>query len=234
MKKLFTLSLLVLGLALTGCTEGTENDDNLTELETQVTELSSKLDTQETQITGLETDLETATTDLTAAEELIAELQEQNAALQSGINLTNSKIKNALNRDSWLTRKVKYNADFSSYEAEYCFGIFDEDWTAETASDYTHETGLKFVITVEQIQWGTEVFVKDSCGNYSEFIYENSSFGLYSTPVDFFEVGKTYEVVLYKEVYFTVAQLGLLPVASMGDFGAYPTDLSAIVSTEVE
>lgn len=126
-----------------------------------------------------------------------------------------------------------YNPDYSAFDAEYCFGIFNEDWTQEVSSDYTHNGGLKFVITIENIQWGTEIFAKDSCGNYSDFVYQNSQYSLYSMPVGLLEVGKTYEVVLYEETYFTLPQLGLLPLSEMGDFGAYPEDLSGIVFEEV-
>ena len=232
MKKLLVVALLAITLTLTGCdqVEGTVTDLQ-TKLTTVTDDLSTAvttLETANTAITTLQTSLDEATTSLEASDARIA-------ALEAELNLTNSKIKNALNRDSWLTRKTKYNADYSSYEAEYCFGVMDEDWSTITANDYTHNTGLKFVITIEQSStfMGTsEVFVKDSCGNYSEFIYADSSYSLYSTPADLFEVGATYEVVLYKEVYFTTYQLGLLPLTDMEAYGAYPTDQSGIVSTK--
>jgi outer membrane murein-binding lipoprotein Lpp len=228
MKKLALLVLVAVGVfTLSGCVDTDTITEDANALSDKVTALETKIDAQKTTVIALETEI-------AAANDYIDELEAQSAALLSKVNETNTKIKNALNRDTWVDRKVKYNADYTSYDAEYCFGIFDEDWSTITANDYTHNTGLKFVITIEQVVWGTEVFAKDSCGNYSEFIFDNSSYGLYSVPVDFFETGKTYEVVLYKETYFTTPQLGLLPAADMGDFGAYPTDLTAIVKTEVQ
>lgn len=228
MKKVVSLLVLLLAVfTLTGCVDTEAIDAEQKALEDKITALEEKVTTAQTEIDAAEASMVTAN-------EYIDALEAQNAALEAKINETNSKIKNALNRDSWSVRKTRYNADYTSYEAEYCFGAFDEDWSTIAANDYTHNTGLKFQITVEQIVWGTEMFVKDSCGNYSEFIFDASSYGLYSVPADMFEVGKTYDVVLYKEAYFTSNQLGLLPKADMGDFGAYPADLSAIVATEVQ
>lgn len=245
MKKVLLVALFVITLSLTGCdqVESTITDlqDKVTDVKTDVTEtiedvqeVATSLEEAETTIEELTTTLETASAALEEQAVLIAALQEQNATLLEEVNLTNTKIKNALSRDNWAVRKTRYDDSWNPFEAEYCFGVFDEDWSTITASDYTHNTGLKFIITIEQVQWGTEVFAKDSCGNYSEFILDDSSYGLYSTPAGFFEVGETYEVVFYKEIYFTVSQLGLLPLADMGDFGAYPTDLSGIVSSKVE
>lgn len=226
MKKGFLVIAFALVFALAGCTT-TDYTDQLAELE-------SKIDALETSNEELNTSLTEVTTSLEEANGKITVLEEENAVLETLAKSTNTRIKNALDRDNWKSRKVMYNADFTSYDAEYCFGIIDEDWTQEAASDYTHNGGLKFIITIEEVQWGTEIFAKDSCGNYSEFVYQSSPYSLYSTPAGTFEVGKTYEVVLYKETYFTVPQLGLLPLADMGDFGAFPEDLSAIVVTEVE
>lgn len=238
MKKVLLVLLLVFTFTLTGCdqveetvtdlqTKLTDVTTDLSDATSTITDLQTTLTTANETITSLETSIEEADAALEASNARIAELEAQSA-------LTNTKIKNALNRDSWLTRKTRYNADWSSYEAEYCFGVFNEDWSTIVANDYTHNTGLKFVITIEQVLFGTEVYVKDSCGNYSEFIFDDSSYGLYSTPANFFEAGATYEVVLYKETYFMTPQLGLLPLVDMADFGQYPTDLSGIVSTKQE
>jgi len=225
MKKVLLVALVALMVTLSGCT--TELETSLTELEAKLASLETTIEAQEKEIDNLEVELGEKSEEITGLESL-------NAELDSVIKTTNSRIKNALNRDNWASRKVKYNADYSSYDAEYCFGIFDENWTLENPSDYTHNTGLKFVITVEQLMWGTEMFVKDSCGNYSEFIYDDSSYSMYSIPAGFFTEGETYEVVLYKDVYFTVNQLGLLPVSEMEAFGAYPADLSGIEFTKLD
>ena len=254
MKKVLGLLLVVSVFILAGCEQGEDLVKDIQDLGGDITDLTGDI----TDVTGnLETlteDLEEAqssltdaltandnlTTDLDALEEIVAGMQaeldaltEENAALQAEVDVTTDKIKNALDRETWQQRKVKYNADWTSYEAEYCFGIFDEDWSTLATDDYSHNTGLKFVVTVEEIVWGTEMFVKDSCGNYSVFLYQSSPYALYSIPAGFFEVGKTYEVVMYKEMYFTTYQLGFLPLADMGDFGAYPEDLSGVVVTEI-
>ena len=39
--------------------------------------------------------------------------------------------------------KIGYNADYSSYEAEYCFGIFDLDWSLEADGDYKYTRYVK-------------------------------------------------------------------------------------------
>jgi hypothetical protein len=226
MKKLMLVIGIAFGVVLfTGC-EAVDLSPEIKAVEVSVTSLEEDL-------VALETIVDNMNTELEQKEMAISVLEDENAALLESIKTMNSRIKNALNRDEWATRKIGYNADYSSYEAEYCFGIFDLDWSLEADGDYKYNEGLKFVITIEEITWGTEAFVKDSCGNYSEFIYENSSYSLYSIPTDYFEVGKTYEVILYKDVYFSVAQLGLLPLFEMGDFGSYPTDLSGIVATEL-
>ena len=245
MKKVLLVALFVITLTLTGCdqVESTVTDlqsklttvtedltdaaDTIADLETSLTTMQDSLTTASETITNLEANVVGVNANLEEAEERIAELE-------SELALTNTKIKNALNRDNWDIRKTKYNPDYSTYEAEYCFGVFDEDWSTITANDYTHNTGLKFEITVLQVQWGTEIFVTDSCGNYSEFIFDESSYGLYSAPLGYFEVGETYEVVLYKEVYFMEPQLGFLPAADMAEYGAYPEDLSALVINKIE
>lgn len=245
MKKFITLTLIVLGLALTGCTSTSPENTDLTDLEATVTALQSQVTTLETTLSTVNTsivtlegdleDVEDENTDLGSelltSNETIVELQE---ALNAATDLANAKLRSAFGRDTWLLRKVAYDESWNPVDAEYCFGVFDEDWSTITTNDYTHNGGLKFVITIEEIRFGTEYLAKDSCGNYSEFLYEDSAYGLYSMPIGFFEVGNTYSVVLYKDTYFTVPQLGLLPVADMGDFGAYPEDLSAIVSELIE
>ena len=238
MKKVLLGLLLVLTLTLTGCDQVEESVTDLqSKLTTVTTDLSDAVDTIDdldetletanTTITELQTSLTDATTALTTA-------QAEIAALEAEVNLTNAKIKNALSRDTWTERKVTYNADWSANNAEYCFGIFDTDWSTLDADDYTHNGGLKFVLTIESIEWGTEVFAKDSCGNYSNFLFDNSMYAFYSAPVGFFEEGATYEVVLYKDVYFagSPAQLGFLPAADLDAQGQYPTDLTGIVSTK--
>jgi len=245
MKKIITLTVFVFGLALTGCTaEPTESTD-LTELQATVTALQTQVTTLETNLTTTNTSSVSTQGDLENAEDQITDLEVALAAsnttiteLQESLNnaadLANAKLLNAFGRDTWLLRKVAYDASWVASDAEYCFGVFNEDWTTIVANDYTHNGGLKFVITIEEVQWGTEYLAKDSCGNYSELLYQNSPYGLYSMPVDLFEAGNTYNVVLYKDTYFTVPQLGLLPVAEMGAFGAYPEDLSGITSELIE
>jgi|LGOV01.1.fsa_nt_gb hypothetical protein len=235
MKKIITLSLFVFGLALTGCT--TESTD-FADLQTQVTTLEASLTIATTSLTSLEGNLENAEDDIADLESeletsntIVSSLQE---ALINASELANAKLLNAFGRDTWLIRKVAYDASWIPSDAEYCFGVFNEDWSTIDANDYTHNGGLKFVITIEEVKWGTEYLAKDSCGNYSELLYQDSPYGLYSMPAGLFEVGKTYSVVLYKDTYFTVPQLGLLPVADMGDFGAYPEDLSGITSELIE
>ena len=232
MKKVITLTLLVFGLALTGCT--TDNTD----LQTQVTTLETNLTTATTSLTTIQGDLATSTVEISELEEqlalsntVIAELQE---ALIKAADLANTKLLNAFGRDTWASRKIAYDAAWTPSDAEFCFGVFDEDWSTIAANDYTHNGGLKFVITIEEVQWSTEYLAKDSCGNYSELIYHNSPYGLFSMPADLFEAGNTYNVVLYKEAYVTVPQLGLLPLADMGDYSAYPVDLSGIIAELVE
>ncbi|AIO17925.1 Chromosome partition protein Smc [Candidatus Izimaplasma bacterium HR1] len=245
MKKVLLVALLAITLTLTGCDQV---EDTVTDLQDKITTVTTDLQTAVDAMGELETTITTLQTNLTTAGETITNLESNvvgvNANLEDAearieeleaeLAQTNNKIKNALNRENWDIRKERYDASWAAYDAEYCFGVFDEDWSTITANDYTHNTGLKFIITIEQVQWGTEIFVKDSCGNYSEFIYSESSYSMYSTPASFFEVGETYEVVLYKEIYFTEYQLGLLPLTDMGEMGAYPTDLSGIVSTKIE
>lgn len=227
MKKVVLSMVMVFALVLfTGCEEVTDFSDDVSSLNDEVLAL-------QTQITEAKTALDELEGTVGEITEKNEELALENAALLEQMKTTNARIKNALNRDSWSTRKIGYNPDYTPYEAEYCFGVFDVDWSTITDSEYTHNGGLKFVITVESVMWGTEVFVKDSCGNYSEFIYANSSYSFYSVPNGLLEEGKTYEVVLYKEAYFSVDQLGLLPSADL-EFGMYPTDLSNIVITEIE
>lgn len=243
MKKVLLGLLLVLTITLTGCdqVEGTITDlqDKLTTVTTDlntavdtISDLDETLTAANTTITELQTSLTEATTSLDDAE---AKIQ----ALEAEIALTNAKIKNALTRDTWTQRKVTYNPDWTSNNAEYCFGVFDTDWTTLTDDDYkttkSNVIGLTFVITIESVEWGTEVFAKDSCGNYSNFLFDNSMYAFYSAPFGYFEEGATYEVVLYKDVYFagSPAQLGFLPeVDLVGDFNSYPEDLTGIQATK--
>ncbi len=244
MKKVLLGLLLVLTVTLTGCDQVEESVTDLQDKLTTVTsdlstavdtieDLDETLDAANTTITNLQGSLTDATTALDEADAKIA-------ALEAEVALTNTKIKNALTRDTWTARKVTYNADWTPNNAEYCFGIYDtEDWSTLADDDYKvtngDSTGLKFLITIESIEWGTEIFAKDSCGNYSNFLFDNSSYAFYSSPAGFFEAGATYEVVLYKEVYMygSPAQLGFLPeVDLVGDFNLYPEDLTGIQATK--
>lgn len=244
MKKVLGLLLVLTLFVMAGCEEGEEILQNVEDLTVELSDLADDLAAAQTALTEAQGANDTLTTDLETLQNTVAGLQTEldalnaeNDALQAEVDETSDKVKNALNRDSWDIRKVRYNADWTNYDAEYCFGVFDEDWTTITANDYTYGEGLKFVITIEELAWGTEIFAKDSCGNYSVFIYPNSNYAFYSAPFGLLEEGKTYEVVLYKEMYFTEYQLGLLPSAEMvmGDFGlTYPVDLSGIMVTEVE
>lgn len=248
MKKVLLGLLLVLTVTLTGCDQV---EETVTDLQTKLTtvttdlgtaidtinELDETLETAETTIEGLQISLTTATTALETNAAALTEANEQIAELEAEIALTNTKIKNALNRDTWKQRKVSYNPDWSTNNDEYCLGVFDvEDWSTlpddafKTVSGTT--VGLKFVLTITSISSGysTEIFATDSCGNYSDFLNAASAYGFYSAPAGYFEVGETYEVILYKDVYFagSPAQLGFLPAADMAEFGAYPTDLSGL------
>lgn len=237
MKKLLVVLTFVLGvMVLNACdtTEFTDFTEDISKLDTSVSNLLDEIDAVEEALTAKEDELSALQAQIDALEAQNELIAEQNEALLEEIMATNSKIKNALNRDNWAARKVKYTPEYVAYDAEYCFGVFDEDWSLIEANDYTHNDGLKFEITITDVLWGTEFYAKDSCGNYSEFIYQESPFGFYSMPANYLEVGKTYEVVLYKEIYFTVPQLGLLPLAELGDWGSYPTDLSGIIATVVE
>lgn len=246
MKKIITLTLFVFGLALTGCTTAETENTELSDLEITVTNLQAQVTTLETYINtttnpfieSTQGDLEDAEVEISDLQDVVAASNVTITALQEALDnasaLANKKLLNAYGRDTWLLRKVAYDASYVATDTEYCFGVFDEDWSTIVSNDYTHNGGLKFVITIEEVKWGTEYFAKDSCGNYSELLYQNSPYGLYSMPTGLFEVGNTYTVVLYKDVYFTVPQLGLLPAADMGAYGAYPTDISGIVSELVE
>lgn len=237
MKKVLTVLVAISVVLLAGCIGNTDLEQDITVLKSQISLLESAKETQSGNLADLKEEfdelheeLHELHDELHGSEELIEKLQEENAALKSEVN---DKIKNALNRENWASRKVRYNADWTSYEAEYCLGVMDDDWSTLQADDYSQGEGLLFIITIEEILWDTEILVKDSCGNYSTFLYSSSPFSLYSVPVGMFEVGKTYEVILYKETYFTVPQLGLLPLAEMGEWGAYPEDLSGIIVTEI-
>lgn len=222
----------------------TELEGTITNLENDITELENENTNQASDVVVLEVELgllesklddaeaalETATTD-------IETLEMEKAALQAEIKVVNDKIKNALNVENWTTRKVTYNADFSTNNEEYCFGAINSetDWSTFDDDDYRVGNGLKFVITVLDVEWGTEIFAQDSCGNYSEFYFQHSPYMFYSMPAGMFEVGKTYEVVLYREVYMfgSPAQVGVLPAADLIDGWQYPTDLSGVSVTEV-
>lgn len=234
MKKVLVVLLFVFTFTLTGCDQV---EETVTDLQTKLTEVTSDLSDATATITSLETTLTTANTSITELETSLEDAESEIAALQSEIDLTNTKIKNALSRDTWTKRKVTYNPDYSTNNEEYCFGIFNDDWSTLPADDYKHNGGLKFVITIEQMStgWSTEIFAKDSCGNYSNFLFENSMYAFYSAPDGYFEVGETYEVVLYKESYFpgSPEQLGFLPAADLVQ-GAYPEDLSALVINKQE
>ena len=236
MKKVLAIVLAFSVVLLAGCGEFSTSDLNekITVLEAQISliesaneNLISESEEMHEELHEMHDEVHELHEELHASEELIEELQEE-------VSSTNSRIKNALDRENWAVRKVKYNADWTTSDAEYCLGVFDEDWSTLPEDDFKVGEGLKFVITVETVSWGTEIFVKDSCGNYSEFVYQSSPFSMYSMPTGLLEEGKTYEVVLYKEMYFTEYQLGFLPLAEMGEFGAYPEDLSGIIYQEVE
>lgn len=233
MKKVLLLVVFAITFTLAGCDQ----------VEETVTDLQTKLTSATDTITSLESTLETANTAITELENSVTEAasaldtaEAQIAALEDEVNLTNAKIKNALSRDTWTKRKVTYNADWSPNNAEFCFGVFEDDWSTYASDDYAHNGGLKFVLTIESVEWGTEVFAKDSCGNYSNFLFDSSMYAFYSAPAGYFEEGATYEVVLYKDVYFvgSPAQLGFLPAADLTAQGQYPTDLTGIVSTKKE
>jgi len=224
MKKLIVLSLFVLGLTLTGCTDGYVSSSELEDL--NVT-LSTRVGELDTAVSELITEKE-------AQDATILELSQENEALQEALDLQYAKLKNVYARDLWASRKVNYDpVTYAPVEAEYCFGVYDDDWSTITANDYTQGAGLHFVVTVLEVQWGTEVLLQDSCGNFSELLLTNSSYGMYSMPTGLLEVGKTYDVVLYKDVYFTIPQLGFLPLTEMGDWGAYPEDISGITLSEI-
>lgn len=244
MKKALLGLLLVLTLTLTGCDQV---EETVTDLQSKLTTVTSDLDTAVDTIDDLDSALETAETtitdlqtDLDAAEAKIAELESSIADAKRAE--THEQYVNAMARDDWKSRNSVLNQDWTTTETEYCFGVYDtEDWSTLVADDYKvtngASTGLKFVITIEKIEWGTEIFAKDSCGNYSNFIFDASKYGFYSAPAAFFEEGATYEVVLYKEVYMagSPAQLGFLPEAVLeGDYNSYPADLSGIQATKKE